>query len=209
MAFNVQRQKDSELIAAILAGNAQLYHQLISPYERSVYVISLLYMRNEKDAEDLAQETFVRAYRDLWAFQGDSRFRAWLISIALNEATTRLRRQAVIRIATIGEPQSEEMPVTPALLRGWRELPSEIVEREETRALLQRAVEMLLDADRLVFFLHDVEELDASDVAQILNIKASSAKVSLHQARMTLQRFLAPQLNTINSASAHSDERQH
>jgi RNA polymerase sigma-70 factor (ECF subfamily) len=205
MKSNVQRKKESELIAAILAGDAQLYHQLISPYERSVYVMSLLYMRNDKDAEDLTQETFVKAYQDLWAFQSDSEFGAWLIGIALNEAKNRLRKQAAIRIASIDQPHREEIPATPALVRTWRELPSEIIEREEIRALLRRAVEILLDSEQQIFFLHDVEEFGASDVAQILNIDASTVKVSLHQARMTLQRFLAPKLNTLNSASAHRD----
>src|ERR1700677_948861 len=209
MKFNVERKKESELIAAILAGDAQLYHQLISPYERSVYVMSLFYMRNDRDAEDVAQETFVRAYQDLWAFKSDSKFGPWLIGIALNEAKNRLRKQVAIRIASIDEPQSEEMPTTPALVRTWRELPSEIIEREEIKALLQRAVEILLDSEQQIFFLHDVEEFRASDVAQILNINASTVKVSLHQARMTLQRFLAPKLNTLNSTSAHRDEPHH
>jgi RNA polymerase sigma-70 factor, ECF subfamily len=206
MKFNVQRKKESELIAAILAGDAQRYHELISPYERSVYVMSLFCMKNDKDAEDVAQEAFVRGYQDLWAFQSDSEFGAWLIGIALNEAKDRLRKPVTIRITSIDEPQSEEMPVTPALLRGWRELPSEIIEREEIRALLRRAVEMLLDADRLAFFLHDVEEFHASDIAQILNINASTVKANLHQARMKLQSFLAPKLDTLNSTSAYRDE---
>jgi RNA polymerase sigma-70 factor (ECF subfamily) len=92
MNVNIQKKKESELIAAILAGDAQLYHQLIRPYERSVYIISLFQMKNAKDAEDVAQETFVKAYRDLWAFQADSGFNTWLISIGLNEARKRLRR---------------------------------------------------------------------------------------------------------------------
>jgi RNA polymerase sigma-70 factor (ECF subfamily) len=204
-----KEKKEPELIAAILAGDAQLYHQLINPYERSVYVMSLFYMRNDKDAEDVAQEAFVRAYQGLWAFQSDSEFGPWLIGIALNEAKNRLRKKVAIRIASIDEFQSEEMQATPALVCTWQELPSQIIERDEIRALLQRAVQILLDSEQQIFFLHDVEEFRASDVAQILNINASTVKVSLHQARMTLQRFLAPKLNTLNSTSAHRDEPHH
>jgi RNA polymerase sigma-70 factor (ECF subfamily) len=206
MNVNVQREKESELIAAIVAGDAQLYHQLIRAHERSVYTISLCCMKNEKDAEDVAQETFVRAFRDLWEFRGNAGFSAWLISIALNEAKKRLRRQATARIASLSEPQSEEMPVAPALMRGWRELPSEVIEREEIRELLRKAVEMLPDLHQQVLLLRDVEEFSATDTAQILNTNVSSVKVRLHQARMALQRFLAPKLSAITNASAHCDE---
>lgn len=90
MSSNVQIRKESELIAAIVAGDTQLYHWLIRPYERSVYMMSFFCMKNEKDAEAVAQETFIRAFRDLRTFRGDSKFSAWLISIALNEARNRL-----------------------------------------------------------------------------------------------------------------------
>ena len=202
MNVNLQREKESELIAAIVAGDTQLYHRLIHSYERCVYMMSLCCMKNEKDAEDVAQATFVRAFRDLWKFRGNPGFSAWLISIALSEANNRLRRQATVRIA----PQREEKPVRPALLTGWRELPSEVIEREEIRDLFRQAIETLPDICRQVFFLRDVEEFNIADTAQILNINASSVKVSLRQARMTLQRFLAPKLNAITNASAHRDE---
>ena len=125
---------ESELIAAILAGDTQLYRQLIRPYERSVYFLSLSCMKNEEDAKDVAQEAFIRAFLNLRAFRGDSRFSSWLISIALNEARGRLRRQTTIRIVSLDELQAEEMPVNPTLLRDWREPPSDFVEREEVRS---------------------------------------------------------------------------
>jgi len=123
MKFRVQRGRESELIAAVLAGELHLYHELIRPYERTVYMMSLSYMKNEKDAEEIAQETFIRAFRDLSTFRGDSKFSAWLISIAISEARSRLRRDMTIRTASLGEPQGGEMSASRALLRGRRELP--------------------------------------------------------------------------------------
>src|ERR1700677_1855424 len=143
MNLRVHSRKESKLITAILAGDTQLYHQLISPYERSVYTMSLSCMKNEKDAEDVAQEAFIRAFRNLRAFRGDLKFSTWLIRIALDEARNRLRRKTAIRIVSLTGPPSEAMPGSPALLRGWRELPSSVVEDEETRKLLQHAIEML------------------------------------------------------------------
>jgi RNA polymerase sigma-70 factor (ECF subfamily) len=186
------------MIAAVLAGEIQLYHDLIRPYERSVYVMALSYMKNEADAEDVAQEAFVRAFRKLSSFRAESKFSTWLISITINEARTRLRRQALVRMEPLDQLPDEDKGISPALLRDWREIPSEAVERDEVRVLIQRAVEQLPEIYRQVFLLRDVEELTISETAEALNISIPSVKVRLHRARMMLQKQLAPQLRTVN-----------
>lgn len=201
MNFRVHRGKESELIAAILGGDTQLYHQLIRPYECSVYMVSLSYMKNEKDAEEVAQETFIRAFRDLWTFPCDLKFSMWLIGIAISEARNRLRRQIAIRIASPDKPRSKKMPGSPALLRHWCELSSEMVEREEIRELLQQAVETLPNIYQRVFLLHEVEELNVNDTARLLGISTPLVKIALHRARIRLQRLLAPKLKAINSTT--------
>jgi RNA polymerase sigma-70 factor, ECF subfamily len=203
MNLRVHSGRVSKLIAAILAGDTQLYHQLIRPYERSVYMMSLSYVKNEKDAEDVAQEAFIRAFRNLQAFRGDSKFSTWLIRIALNEARNRLRRNAAIRMS-LDEPRGERMPVSPALLCGWQQLPSGVVECYTTRKLLQQAIEMLPNIYQQVFLLRDVEKRNVDDTAQILNISTSQVKVRLHRARVMLQGLLAPKLKAIYSASKRS-----
>ena len=189
------------MIAAVLAGEIQLYHQLIRPYERSVYVMALSYMKSEADAEDVAQEAFIRAFRKLESFRAESKFSTWLISITINEARTRLRRQALVRMEPLDQLPDEDKSISPALLRDWREIPSEAVEREEVRNLIQLAVEQLPDIYREVFLLRDVEELTISETAEALNISVPSVKVRLHRARMMLQKQLAPQLRTVNRTS--------
>jgi RNA polymerase sigma-70 factor, ECF subfamily len=186
------------MIAAILEGEIQLYHELIRPYERSVYVMALSYMKNEADAEDVAQEAVVRAFRKLPSFRGASKFSTWLMSIAINEARTRLRRQALVRMEPLDQLPDEDKSISPALLRDWREIPSEALEREEVRDLIQRAVDQLPDLYREVFLLRDVEELTTSETAETLNISIPSVKVRLHRARVMLQKQLAPQLKTVN-----------
>jgi len=186
--------RESELITAILAGNTELYHQLIRPYERRVYIMALSYMKNKEDAEDIAQETFVRAMQKLRTFRGDSRFSTWLISIALNEARHGLRRRAAARNVPLDESRDDSTPAAPASLCDWRELPSEVVERREIRKLIEDAVNMLPDIYRQVFLLRDVEKLNLHDTAIILNISTSLVKVRSHRARLRLQASLAPQL---------------
>jgi RNA polymerase sigma-70 factor (ECF subfamily) len=189
------------MIFAILAGEIQLYHDLIRPYERSVYVMALSYMKNEADAEDVAQEAFVRAFCRLSSFRAESKFSTWLISITINEARTRLRRQALVRMESLNQLPDEDKGISPALLRDWREIPSEAVERDEVRVLIQRAVEQLPEIYRQVFLLRDVQELTINETAEALNISIPTVKVRLHRARMMLQKQLAPQLRTVNRTS--------
>ncbi len=189
------------MIAAVLAGEIQLYHELIRPYERSVYVMALSYMKNDADAEDVSQEAFIRAFRKLESFRAESKFSTWLISITINEPRTRLRRQALVRMEPLDQHPDEDKGISPALLRDWREIPSEAVERAEVRNLIRLAVEQLPDIYRQVFLMRDVEELTINETAEALNISIPSVKVRLHRARMRLQKQLAPQLRTVNRAS--------
>jgi RNA polymerase sigma-70 factor (ECF subfamily) len=193
MNFRVQSGKESDLIAAILAGDTEIYHQLIRPYERIVYIMSLTYLRNETDAEDVAQETFLRAFQNLRKFRGESKFSTWLISIALNEARSQLRRRTTIRVLSLDEPQDPEMLSSPEHLRDWRDLPSVVVERDEIQRLLLQAVESLPKIYKQVFLLREIEDLNINETAEILGISPSLVKVRLHRARIMLHKLLAPQ----------------
>jgi RNA polymerase sigma-70 factor, ECF subfamily len=185
---------ESRMIASILAGDAQLFHELIRPYERRVYAMALSFLRNEADAEDVAQEAFLKAFRSLASFRGDAKFGTWLVSITLNEARSRIRRRDAIKMESLDEPQDDQEHSSPALLRDWKEIPSEALERKEVRSLLQNAITSLPQIYREVFQLRDIEQLSVNEAAQALGITVSSVKVRLHRARMMLQKNLAPQL---------------
>jgi RNA polymerase sigma-70 factor (ECF subfamily) len=199
MEAHVQTQAEAEMIAAILAGATQLYHELIRPHERSVYMMALSFMKNEADAEDVAQEAFLKAFRNLSKFRGEAKFSTWLISITLNEARSRLRRLSTVRMESLDQSQDEGGTVSPALLRDWREIPSETLEREELRKLLQSAVASLPEIYRQVFLLRDVEDFNTNETASALNISIPSVKVRLHRARMMLQKQLTPQLRAVTN----------
>lgn len=202
MRHDTPNRSEAEIIAAILAGETQLYHELIRPYERTVYMMALSYMKSEADAEEVAQEAFIKAFRNLSTFRGDAKFSTWLISIALNEARNRLRRQSLVQMRSLDEPADQDGAVSPALLRDWREIPSETIEREEVRTLIRKAVDSLPEIYRQVFLLRDVEELNIEETAQALSISISNVKVRLHRARMMLQKELAPQLKSVVRSSA-------
>lgn len=198
MTDMAEQRDEPTMIASILGGEAQLFHELIRPYERSVYKMALSFLKNEAEAEDAAQEAFLKAYRNLSSFRGESKFGTWIISITLNEARSRLRRMKTMPMDSLDEPPDEEGYVSPALLRDWREIPSEALERREMRQVLQDAIESLPVMYREIFLLRDVEELSIAEAAEALQITVASVKVRLHRARMMLQKTLAPQLKQMN-----------
>lgn len=186
------------MIAEVLAGKTETFHDLIRPYERSVYLMALSLLHNEAEAEDAAQEAFIKAYRNLNRFRSESRFSTWLIAIVLNEARARLRRKQPSLTDSIDD--TTEGSVTPAQLTDWREIPSESLERQETRTLIRRAVAALPLAYREVFVLRELEERNVQETAETLGITAASVKMRLHRARMMLQKQLAPQLASVAPA---------
>jgi RNA polymerase sigma-70 factor (ECF subfamily) len=185
-----------QMIASILAGDTQQYHELIRPYERSVYKMALSFMKDEADAEDVAQEAFLKAFRKLADFRGQARFSTWLISITLNEARSRLRRQNTLRTESLDETPEEGGHISPALLRDWREVPSEALERKEICAILEDAIANLSPLYRDVLLLRDVEEFSIEETAAALTITPGTVKVRLHRARMMMQKELAPKLKS-------------
>jgi RNA polymerase sigma-70 factor (ECF subfamily) len=189
---------EEQMIASILRGDSEQYHDLIRPYEHSVYRMALSFMKNESDAEDVAQEAFLNAFRNLAAFRGQAKFSTWLISITLNEARGRLRRQGLVRMESLDETPEQGGHVSPALLRDWREVPSEALERKEIREMLQEAIGGLSPIYREVLLLRDVEELSVEETATALTISAASVKTRLRRARIMLQKTLAPQLRAAN-----------
>jgi RNA polymerase sigma-70 factor, ECF subfamily len=198
MTGTTDNRDEAQIIASILAGNTHEFHNLIRPHERSVYIMALSLLHNEADAEDAAQEAFLKAFRNLAHFRGEAKFSTWLVSITLNEARSRLRSRKNVKIESLDEPSEGQGQVSPALLRDWREIPSEALERQEVRHMLQQAITDLPLIYREVFLLRDVEELSVNESAEVLGITVASVKVRLHRARIMLQKKLVPHLKRVN-----------
>ena len=186
---------EAECIRRILAGERQLFHDLIRPSERAIYFLLLSLLRNEAEAEDAAQETAIKVYLNLKNFRGDSQFRTWVLSIARNEGLGRLRKQGTRREDSLDAGTDEQTgDYTPAILTSWREIPSEALERKELGALLREAIDALPGIYRNVVLLRDIEEMDIRETAGALGITEGAVKVRLHRARALLQRNLTPRL---------------
>jgi RNA polymerase sigma-70 factor, ECF subfamily len=186
---------EAECIRRILAGEKHLFHDLIRPCERSIYFLLYSLLKNETEAEDVAQETVIKVYQNLGKFRGDSQFRTWVLSIARNEGLGRLRKISSRREDSLDAETDEQTgDYTPAILTSWREIPAEALEQKELGKLLRQAIEGLPEIYRNIVLLRDIEELDIRETAAALGISEASVKVRLHRARALLQRNLAPQL---------------
>jgi RNA polymerase sigma-70 factor, ECF subfamily len=192
-----EERDEKALIAHVLGGEKELFHELIRPYERMVYMTVFSIVKNETDAEDGAQDAIVNAYRHLSKFRGEAKFSTWLTTIAVNEGRQKLRKQKRAKEDSLDEPiAGEEEEFTPAPLTDWKEIPLEALERKELREALRNAVAELPDIYRQIFTLRDIEELNVAETAEALAINENMVKVRLHRARLMLQKSLAPFLKT-------------
>jgi RNA polymerase sigma-70 factor (ECF subfamily) len=187
------RPEEKEWIVRILRGERDLFHDLIRPYERTVYMTALSVVREPAEAEDVAQEAILKAYRGLAGFRGDAKFSSWLVSITLNEARSRLRKSARVTVESLDDA-GQEGEYTPFLVADWREIPSETLERQELTQQIEYAIENLPPTYREVFLLRDKEEMSIEEIAQTVGVTANLVKVRLFRARMLLQKRLAPYL---------------
>ena len=186
---------EAELISRIIAGERELFYDLIKPYERAAFMTALSVLKCEADAEEIVQEAVLKAYRALGSFRGESKFSTWLIKITLNEARMKLRRsKAGAEVSLQDLTDESDGDYTPAILTDWREIPSQALERKELREALQRAVNELPQTYREVLVLRDIREMNIAETAQLLGISTSSVKVRLFRARLLMQKILAPQL---------------
>jgi RNA polymerase sigma-70 factor, ECF subfamily len=189
--------QELEWIGRILKGERDLFHDLIRPYERAVYMTAISILRDSAEAEDVAQEAMIKAYRGLANFRGDAKFSTWLTSITLNEARSRLRKLGRAKLESLdsaGQDTGREEDYTPFLIADWREIPSESLERRELAKQIERAIEELPVTYREVFLLRDKEEMSIEEIATAVGVKPNLVKVRLFRARMLLQKRLTPYL---------------
>ena len=189
-----QQDYEQRLIQRIRDGEHEAFYQLIRPYERRVYAATFAILRNEADADDSAQEAFLKAFKNIRQFRAEAKFSTWLIQIAVNEARMRRRKARPELVEPIEQENSEGENYTPRDFADWREIPSEVLERKEIREKLAAALASLGQIYREVFVLRDMEQLSIDETAKVLGISTAAVKTRLLRARLMLRDLLAPGL---------------
>jgi RNA polymerase sigma-70 factor (ECF subfamily) len=183
---------EPELIHRILSGERELYYNLVAPYERMVYVSALSLLRDETEAEDCAQEAFLKGFHHLAEFRGESKFGSWLVRITLNEAKMKIRKMRGDLFESVDQVAEGEEEFPSRSLVDWRAIPSEDLERKEIRGLIEKAIEKLPEKYRVVLMLRDIQGLDVATTAQLIGVNEPVVKTRLSRARFKMRELLAP-----------------
>ena len=185
---------DEAVVARVLDGETALFEVLMRRHNQRVYRAARAILRDESEAEDVMQQAYVNAYTHLRQFDGRAQFATWLTRIAVHEALARARRRG--RSQPLDDSFVETfMPIQPS------PDPERQAFARELGALIESAVDRLADGYREVFMLRQVEGLNTSETAQVLNVSEDVVKTRLVRARAALQRDLLDQAGTATSTA--------
>ncbi len=178
-------------LKALQAGDPEEFSRLVDAYSGKIYRLAIKMLNQQQDAEDVLQETFVKAYRALKLFDGRSKLSTWLFRIATNEALMVIRRKHP-DIVSIDEPvETEEGEQEPIQIIDWCCLPESELLSEETREKLDAAVQKLPERLRVVFLLRDINDLSTHETAEVLGLTDTAVKTRLSRARLRLREELS------------------
>ncbi len=181
---------EQSLVQKSRTGDDRAFSELVARYERKIFRLAKHITQNDEDAEDVLQETFLKAYGHLGEFQGASKFYTWIVRIAVNESLMKLRKRKSDRTVSLDESidTGEETVVREVAV--WEDNPEQRYSQEELREILDKAVDSLRPTFRTVFLLRDVEELSTEETAAVLNLSVPAVKSRLLRARLQLREKL-------------------
>jgi RNA polymerase sigma-70 factor (ECF subfamily) len=186
-------KNETELIGRVRAGDVEAFYELVRPYERAVFLAALSLVKNDADAEEVAQEAVLKAFKNLSRFRQEAKFSTWLIQISINEAKMKLRKDRRYLYESLDEGhQNDEGDYIPKDFADWREIPSEALEQSELREALTKALDSLPEKYRTVLILRDVQHLSINETAQALGLSEANVKTRLSRARLQMRDALAP-----------------
>jgi RNA polymerase sigma-70 factor (ECF subfamily) len=185
------KQPEALALDALRAGDRAEFARLVEIYSGTIYRLAAKMLDNPQDAEDVLQETFIKAYRHLADFDGRSNISTWLYRIATNEALMQLRRRKHPSLS-IDEPlETTEQEQEPLQIVDWCCMPEEELMSAESRAYLDQAIDELPPRLRVVFLLRDIEGLSTQETGEVLNLSETAVKTRLSRARLRLRELLS------------------
>jgi RNA polymerase sigma-70 factor, ECF subfamily len=184
---------EDELIVHAKERDHQAFATLMKRYDRRIYRLAIHITRNEEDAKDVLQESFLKAYTHLDRFENRSRFYTWLVRITVNEALMKLRKSRQREEVSLDEgPLADDGEFLPRRIAGWEKNPEQRYLGSELQEILKKAIDELKLPYRIVFQLRDIDQLSIEETAQALQLSHATVKTRLLRARLQLRELLTP-----------------
>jgi RNA polymerase sigma-70 factor (ECF subfamily) len=185
---------DQEVVLRARSGQEAAYRELIRRYERPVFALLFRMVRDRELAEDLAQETFVKALNAIDSYRPEFKFSSWIFKIANNAAIDHLRRRELNTLSLDGSPHAETpeaMQATALQIGARQETPLDAVEAKELGSAIEAAIGSLRPEYRSCILLRHVEGRAYEEIAEMLNLPLGTVKTYIHRARNELRQSLA------------------
>src|ERR1051326_6000275 len=184
---------ESVLVSQAREGDTHAFGQLVRRYEGKIFRLAQHVTQNREDAEDVLQETFMKAYEHLDQFKGDSKFYTWIVRIAVNQALMKLRRRKTDKSVSLDEQIDTGEDNVTREIAAWGEDPEQHYSREELGTILDSAIQSLEPLYRSVFVLRDIDELSSEETTEPLDLSVPAVKSRLLRARLQLRERLTRQ----------------
>jgi len=182
---------DVALVERVRGGDLSAFEQLMKQYDRQIFRIAQHITQSREDAEDVVQDTFLKAYTKLDQFQGNSKFYTWLVRIAVNESLMRLRKRRNHPTVSMDDDIQTEEGSVPRDFADWAPNPEQLYRQTEFAEILRSNVEKLSPGFRAVFALRDVDGLSTEETAEALGLSIPAVKSRLLRARLQLRERLS------------------
>lgn len=196
--INADAITDEEVVKRVLAGETALFEIIMRRYNRRLYRVAHAILMDDREAEDVMQDAYVRAYTHLGQFAGRAKFSTWLTKIAVHEARARARRRS--RFVDPGSTQNPGEDGMNTFTSKTRDPEQQALSRE-LNAVLEDAVDALPEAYRSVFMLRKIEEMSTAETAECLDISEETVKVRLHRARSLLREEIYARIGVTTSGT--------
>jgi len=178
---------EASLVAQARLGDEAAFTDLTERYQRNIFRLAQNITQNREDAEDVLQETFLKAYQHLPEFEGHSKFYTWIVRIAVNESLMKLRKRKWDKTVWLDEPVTVGEDSVAREIAVWEDNPEQRYSQEELRDILDKAVNGLAPPYRTVFALRDMEGLSTEETAEALELSIPAVKSRLLRARLQLR----------------------
>jgi RNA polymerase sigma-70 factor, ECF subfamily len=189
MLTESRKQEDFSL-DALRGGDRAEFSRLVDTYSSAIYRLGMKMLEDPQDAEDILQETFIKAFRHLKDFDGRSSLSTWLYRIATNEALMLIRKRKNQPLSLNEPAENQEQMDEPVQIVDWCCMPEDELMSGEAKAYMNQAVEQLPPTLRAVFVLRDIEGLSTEETSNVLKLSEAAVKTRLSRARMRLRELL-------------------